>query len=163
MGRRLSTTPPARSIPLLGGVMFGVFFVIAFTLRRLDVSTDATTVVAGIFAYAFLAAVALILVMAWRAREGTAARRVAERFLIENAQVRRATGTPERVVVEHPGRLGGDAGQLTLPARVVGPLAEAQAQVIAARLGSAWEVLGGELEANGVRARLLVDAAPGDR
>lgn len=143
--------------------MFGAFFLIAFTLRRLDVSPDITTVIGGAFAYAYLAVVVVIVVMAWRAREGAAARSAAERFLAQNAQVRRAIGSPERVAVEHPGRLVGDPGQITLPARISGPLAEAEARVVTARLGRAWEVLGGELEADGVRTRLVVGAPSADR
>jgi hypothetical protein len=60
-----------KPILLLGGIYFGVFAIVAFTFRRLDVSQETLSVVGGVLAYAFLMSVAVVAVLRWRsARRG---------------------------------------------------------------------------------------------
>ena len=49
---------------MTGAVIFGVFSVIAFVFRRAGVSQETLSIVGGVLAYAFLAAVVAILVIA---------------------------------------------------------------------------------------------------
>ena len=69
-----------RTIVLIGAVLFGVFFLVAFGFRRAGISQEALSIVGGVLAYAFLAAVVAILVLARRRRGGDAAV-AAERFV----------------------------------------------------------------------------------
>jgi hypothetical protein len=55
-----------KPILLLGGIYFGVFAIVAFAFRRLDVSQEALSVVGGVLAYAFLMSVAVVAFVRWR-------------------------------------------------------------------------------------------------
>jgi len=69
----VSAKGPLRVILLIGAILFGAFAVVAFVFRRLDVSQEALSVVGGVLAYAFLVAVAVVLVVHWRRRRSGAA------------------------------------------------------------------------------------------
>lgn len=56
-----------RPIVLMGAIYFGVFAVVAFVFRRLDVSDDTLSIVGGILAYGFLVSVIFVVVRQWRA------------------------------------------------------------------------------------------------
>ena len=85
-----------RTIVLIGAVLFGVFFLVAFGFRRAGISQEALSIVGGVLAYAFLAAVVAILVLARRRRGGDAAV-AAERFVGRHPAVVESVGRPLQV------------------------------------------------------------------
>lgn len=149
-----------RRLMLTGGIMFGTFLVIAFTFRRLDVSQETLSVVGGSFAYAFLAAAAVILWQGWR-RRGLLVEPAITRFLASQPAVAQAVGTP--ITLEVPPEAQRQArghAQANLSVNVSGPEGAAVADLVMARLGREWEVLSGALVRDGHRVRLQA-GAPG--
>lgn len=149
-----------RLLMLTGGVMFGVFLIVAFTFRRLDVSQDTLSVVGGTFAYGFLAAAAVILVRGWL-RRGLPVEPAIARYLEGHPAVVQEVGTP--VSVQVPPEVRGWArghAQANVRVDVTGPAGVAVADLVMARLGREWEILSGALVLDGRRVP-LEGAAPG--
>lgn len=144
----------SRSVLIVGAVLFGAFAIVAFTFRRTGVSQETLSIVAGVFAYAFLAAVAWIVVSGWR-RRGRDAAGAAERFVARHPAVLESVGRPVRV-----GRPEGDvptgsgAAQANLVVRVSGPDGVGRVDLVMARLARQWEVLSATLVVDGDRVRL---------
>jgi hypothetical protein len=82
-----------RTILLTGALVLGLFFLVAFGFRRAGVSQGTLSIVGGIMAYLFLAAVVAILVIGWRRRGGDAAS-AAERFVARHPAVVESVGRP---------------------------------------------------------------------
>ena len=130
-----------RTIVLIGAVLFGVFFLVAFGFRRAGISQEALSIVGGVLAYAFLAAVVAILVLARRRRGGDAA--VAAEALRgppprggrvgRQAVAGRAAGGR--------GAVGRGAAQANLMVPVSGPEGTGMVDLVMARIARHWEVL----------------------
>lgn len=152
--------PVGRLLMLGGAVVFGAFFVVAFCVRQLDMGSEHTlSVVGGVLAWVFLAYAAVVGTVAWRRRSGAAERAVCV-YLERHPGVMSWLGTPVRVQVPGGADSSATASQQNVTAVVTGPLGQAQAHVVLARLGRSWEVLQGELEMDGSRVR-LTEVAPG--
>jgi Cytochrome oxidase complex assembly protein 1 len=144
----------ARLVALLGAVYFGAFAVVAFVFQRLDVSQATLSIVGGALAYAFLVSVAVGWLVQRRRAAGVSQRRVA-RYLMEHPRVAQTLGKPVRVgAPQGDARLGRGAGQANLEVPVRGPMGEATAELVMAKLGQHWEVLSGELVLDGERVSL---------
>jgi hypothetical protein len=141
-----------RRLLLLAAVLLGVFAVAAFVFRRADVSQATQSIVGGALAYAFIVGAATLWVLDRRRRQGLSERRVV-RYLAEHPRVQSAVGRPVRVGAP-TGDLRGKAGQVNLSVPVSGPLGEAVAHLVMARLDSAWEVLAADLVVDGERVPL---------
>ncbi len=143
-----------RTILLIGAVLFGVFFLVAFGFRRAGISQEALSIVGGVLAYAFLAAVVAILVLARRRRGGDAAV-AAERFVGRHPAVVESVGRPLQV-----GRPEGEvpsgrgAAQANLMVPVSGPEGTGRVNLVMARIARHWEVLSATLLVDGDRVRL---------
>ncbi|HEX2504025.1 MAG TPA: cytochrome c oxidase assembly factor Coa1 family protein [Miltoncostaeaceae bacterium] len=143
-----------RTILLIGAVLFGVFFLVAFGFRRAGISQEALSIVGGVLAYAFLAAVVAILVLARRRRGGDAAV-AAERFVGHHPAVVESVGRPLQV-----GRPEGEvpsgrgAAQANLMVPVSGPEGTGMVDLVMARIARHWEVLSATLLVDGDRVRL---------
>jgi hypothetical protein len=162
MGALLRATQ--RTILLTGALLFGAFAVVAVVFRSLDVSQETLSIVGGAFAYVFIAAVAVILALAWR-RRGRDAAGAAERFVARHPAVLTAVGEP--VEVGRPeGEVprGSGAAQANLVVPVRGPTGSGRVDLVMARLGREWEVLSATLVVDGDRVRLADGpaAAPSD-
>jgi hypothetical protein len=143
-----------RTILLTGAVLFGIFFLVAFGFRRAGVSQDALSIVGGVLAYAFLAAVVAILVLA-RRRRGRDAVAAAERFVGRHPAVVESIGRP--LVVGRPeGEVpsGRGAAQANLMVPVSGPEGAGMVDLVMARIARHWEVLSATLLVDGDRVRL---------
>jgi hypothetical protein len=151
--RRLLALPPGRAVVLAAAAMFAVYFVVAFTFRRLGVGIDALSVVAGVFAYAYLGLAALIGIRAWRTRPTGGARAV-RRYLSAQPAVEDWVGAPVEVEVPPLTDDARHGGQANVTATVRGPRGTATADLVLARLGREWEVLQAELVRDGERVRL---------
>jgi hypothetical protein len=144
-----------RTLLLTAATLFGVFFVIAFVFRRLDVSQDTLSIVGGVFAYVFIVAAAVILIRGWR-RRGMDVQRPIAGFLAEHPVVKDAVGHP--VSVGTPaGQVptGTGPGQANLSVPVSGPAGRAQVDLVMARLSRRWEVLSAAMVRDGEREPLL--------
>ena len=143
-----------RTLLLTGAVLFGVFFLVAFTFRRAGVSQGTLSIVGGVFAYLFLAAVVAILVIAWR-RRGRDAGAAAERFVARHPAVVESVGRPVEVG-EPEGEVptGRAPGQCNLMVPVGGPGGSGKVDLVMARIGRQWEVLSATLVVDGDRVRL---------
>ncbi len=143
-----------RTILLIGAVLFGIFFLVAFGFRRAGISQEALSIVGGVLAYAFLAAVVAILVLARRRRRGDAAV-AAERFVGRHPAVVESVGRPLEV-----GRPEGEvpsgrgAAQANLMVPVSGPEGTGMVNLVMARIARHWEVLSATLLVDGDRVRL---------
>ena len=134
--------------------IFGVFLIVAFVFRRTDSSQETLGVIAGVAAYAFLVAAAVILVRGWR-RRGTDAAAAATRYVDGHPVVSRAVGRPMEVgevVGEVPGGEGAAQANLVIP--VAGPADEGEVELVMARIAREWEVLTATLVVDGDRVRL---------
>jgi hypothetical protein len=151
--RRLLALPPGRAVVLAAAVMFAAFFVVAFVFRRLGVDQDTLSIVAGVFAYAYLGLAAVIGVRAWRARPSGGARAV-RRYLTMQPAVEDWVGSPVEVEVPVLRDDAGHPGQANVTVAVSGPRGTATADLVLARLGREWEVLQAELVRDGERMRL---------
>jgi hypothetical protein len=143
-----------RTILVTGAVILGVFLVIAFVFRRAGVSQGTLSIVGGVLAYAFLAAVVAILVIGWRRRGGNAAA-AAARFVARHPAVVESVGRP--VDVGRPeGEVptGRGAAQSNLMVPVSGPGGTGRVDLVMARIARHWEVLSATLVVDGDRVRL---------
>lgn len=143
-----------RQLMISAAWIFGVFLVVAFTFRRVDGSQATLGVIAGIAAYLFLVAAAIILVRGWR-RRGTDAVTAALSYVDGHPVVGRALGRPTAVgdvVGEVPGGEGAAQANLVVP--VAGPADEGEVELVMARIGREWEVLSATLVVDGDRVRL---------
>jgi hypothetical protein len=151
-----------RTLLLVGAVLFGAFAVVAFVFRRLDVSQEALSIVGGVLAYLFLAAVAVVVWRGWR-RAGREPGGVAARYLSRHPAVAAAVGTP--VLVGPPeGDVptgGASAAQANLQVPVSGPEGDARVYLVMARIAREWEVLSGTLVSDGQRVPLAAGPAEG--
>jgi len=150
---RLRGMPTGRLLTLTGALLFGVFFVVAFVFRRTGVSQETLSIVAGVMAYGFIAFAAAIAWRAWRRRPGPAERAVS-RYLSTHPAVVAWLGTPltlEMPAVPDP---DGRPGQANLTVAVAGPLGDASADIVLARLNREWEVLHAVLVLDGERVPL---------
>jgi hypothetical protein len=155
MGRRLSMSPSIqRSILLTAAVIFGTFGIIAFVFGRTGVSQETLSIVAGIAAYLFLAAVVVILLRAWRVK-GTDAAEEAVAFVRRHPLVVAAVGVPPNIG-EPQGEVpsGSGAAQANLDVVVSGPDGLAQVDLVMARMGRRWEVVSASLVSEGERVSL---------
>jgi Cytochrome oxidase complex assembly protein 1 len=150
---------PGRTITLTGAWVFGIYFVIAFTFRRFGVSQDTLTIVAGVLAYAFLAFVLVVGLIAWRRRPGGVEQAVSG-YLEGHPTVTGLLGEPIEVAVPTSVAQAKavDGGQVNVSAVVSGPRGNADADLVLARLGRRWEVLDGSVEHDGERHALSADA-----
>ncbi len=144
-----------RPMLILGAIYFGAFAVIAFTFQRLDVSQETLSIVGGAMAYAFLASLGVVWVVHRRRRRGLSDRIVVE-YLREHPRVQQTVGRPVEVGTPHGDvhlqAKGGGTATLRVP--VAGPMGDATADLVVAKLDAHWEVLGGELEVDGERVPL---------
>ncbi len=124
------------------------------SLRRLEVSQQTLSIVGGVAAYLFLAAVAVILVRAWRVK-GTDAAGEAVEFVRRHPMVAATVGTPPHVG-EPEGEVprGSGPAQANLDVVVSGPDGLARADLVMARMGRRWEVLSATLVSEGERVSL---------
>ena len=144
-----------RPVLILGAIYFGAFAVVAFVFQRTDTSQETLSIVGGILAYAFLATLAGVWVVRRRRRRGLSDR-VIVAYLAEHPRVQQTVGRPVEVGTPHgdvhlQGKGGGTA---TLRVPVAGPVGDATADLVMAKLDANWEVLGGELEVDGERVPL---------
>lgn len=120
-----------------GAVVFGLFFITAFTLRRMGVSDDVTVRVAGTMAWVFLAFTVVVLVTE-RRRARERARRAVAGYLRRDAGVIARVGTPVDVVVPNDATPPPD-GEWGVPATVSGPLGSVDVTTHMRRRGNGWE------------------------
>jgi hypothetical protein len=133
----MSFGPGTQRILLLTAAgFFGVFFVIAFVFRRMDVSQDTLSIVGGVFAYVFIVAAAVILLRGWR-RRGMDVQRPIAGFLADHPTVVGAVG--------HPVSVGSPAGQ------------------VPTGTGAPQPALGGAVGGAGARRRARAAGRPGPR
>jgi membrane protein implicated in regulation of membrane protease activity len=143
-----------RTILLTGALVLGVFFLVAFGFRRAGVSQGTLSIVGGILAYLFLAAVVATLVIGWRRRGGDAAS-AAERFVGRHPAVVESVGRPLEVGrPEGEVPAGRGAAQANLMVPVSGPGGTGTVDLVMARLARQWEVLSATLLVDGDRVRL---------
>lgn len=153
--------PPSvqRTLLLSAAVLFGVFFLVAFVFRRLDVDQGVLSIVGGVFAYGFLLAVGLVLYRSWR-RRGEDVEGPIGALLRRHPTVIRMVGRPVRIgTPEGQVPSGAGAGQANLSVPVSGPGGGARVDLVMARLGRRWEVLSAALVQDGTRVPLEA-AAP---
>lgn len=154
-----------RRLMLTAAWLFGVFLVVAFVFRRVDASQETLSVIAGVTAYVFLAAAAVILYRGWR-RHDRDAGLAATRFVEGHPAVPLAVGRPVEIGAprgEIPTGKGPAQANLEVP--VSGPVDEGQVDLVMARLSRKWEVLSATLVVDGDRVSLaegLADAASED-
>jgi hypothetical protein len=154
-----------RTLMLTAAWIFGAFLIVAAVFRSSDGSQRTLGVIAGIFAYVFLAAAAVVLVRGWR-RRGQDATRAATRFVAAHPAVLSAVGEP--VEVGHPeGQVpsGSGAAQANLAVPVSGPQDSGQVDLVMARIARDWEVLSATLVVDGDRVSLaegLAEASADD-
>jgi len=143
-----------RSLLLAAAWMFGAFFVVAAVFRGLDASQDTLAVVAGVFAYGFIAVAAFILVRGWR-RRGSDAAGAASRFVEGHPGVEGAVGAPVEVGgPEGDVPAGTGAAQANLVVPVSGPAGSGHVDLVMARIARDWEVLSATLVVDGDRVKL---------
>jgi Cytochrome oxidase complex assembly protein 1 len=143
-----------RAILLTGAALFGGFLLVAFAFRRAGISQDALSIVGGVLAYAFLAAVVAIVVIGWR-RRGRDAVSAAERFVGRHPAVVESVGRPLQVgrpEGEVPSGRGAAQANLVVP--VTGPAGTGNVDLVMARMARHWEVLSATLMVDGDRVRL---------
>lgn len=143
-----------RQLMIAAAWVFGVFLVVAFTFRRVDGSQATLGVIAGVAAYLFLVAAAIILVRGWR-RRGTDAATAALEYVEGHPVVGRAVGRPTEVgdvAGEVPAGEGAAQANLVIP--VSGPADEGEVELVMARIAREWEVLSATLVVDGDRIRL---------
>ena len=151
-----------RRLMLAAAWIFGAFLVVAAVFRGLDGSQHTLSIVAGGFAYLFLAVAVVILWRGWRARASDAAA-AAARFVAAHPAVLSAVGRP--VEVGHPqGEVpsGTGAAQANLVVPVSGPADSGQVDLVMARIARDWEVLSATLVVDGDRVRLAEGLAETD-
>ncbi len=160
--------PPGtyRTLMITAAWLFGIFLVVAFVFRRVDGSQETLSVIAGVTAWVFLAAAAVIILRAWMTRGGDAPG-VAARYVGDHPAVARAVGTPVQVgAPEHDGGPADGAAQLNLMVPVSGPADSGHVDVVMARLAREWEVLSATLVVDGDRVPLAggggLDEGPAD-
>jgi hypothetical protein len=138
--RRLKGLPPSRALLLAGGVMFGVFAIVAFTLRRLDVDPGVTDVIAGSFAWAFLVVAAVILIYGWYTRERRAIAGQGLEFLLNQDQVSRVLGSPTRGAVVRTDLITakGRPDEYSVECRLRGPLDSGRGTLLMRPDGDDW-------------------------
>lgn len=143
-----------RTLMLTAAWIFGVFLVVAAVFRAKDGSQHTLSIVAGVFAYAFLAAAAFILLRGWR-RRGKDAAGAATRFVAGHPAVPAAVGRPFEVGSpegEVPSGTGAAQANLVVP--VSGPADSGHVDLVMARIARDWEVLSATLVVDGDRVRL---------
>lgn len=138
-----------RAILLTAAVIFGAFGITAFVFRRMDVSQETLSIVGGVAAYVFLAAVVVIMLRAWRVR-GTDPAEEAVAFVRRHPLVIAAVGVPPSVG-EPVGEIPADAraSQANLDVVVSGPDGLARVDLVMARIGRRWEVVSATLVSEG--------------
>ena len=151
-----------RTLMLVAGVIFGVFLIVAFIFRRLDISQETLSIVGGVMAYLFLAAVAVVLWRGWRrARRQPGA--AAARYVSRHPAVAEVGGSPVEVGPPEGDvpLVGGTAAQANVEVPVSGPEGEARVDLVMARIAREWEVLSGTLVAGGERVPLAAGPPEG--
>ncbi|MGE3141335.1 MAG: cytochrome c oxidase assembly factor Coa1 family protein [Thermoleophilia bacterium] len=143
-----------RQLMITAAWLFGIFLVVAFVFRRVDGSQETLSVIAGVTAWVFLVAAAVILVRGWRRRGGDATT-VAARYVGAHPAVERAVGSPLQVgEPEHEGGGHDGAAQLNVMVPVSGPADEGHVDLVMARFAHEWEVLSATLVVDGDRVPL---------
>lgn len=133
---------------IVGALAFGTFAIATFSVQRWGASQETLSIVGGVIAYGFLVVAGVILVRGWRNRSA-GDRNAISAFLADHPAVTDAVGSPVEI-----GRIGGDVlgrseGQATITVAVTGPAGSGIADLVMARLGRDWEILGGTLDAHG--------------
>jgi hypothetical protein len=141
-----------RKILLLGAIFFGAFAIVSLIVTRSHSSQTIVSIVGGALAYCFLMAVAVLWFRHHRSRRGLSERRIS-RYLADHPRVQGVVGRPVRVG-PIGGELTGGAGQATLTVPVRGPVGEAEADLVMARIDAGWEILAAELLVDGERVPL---------
>lgn len=120
--------------------MFGVFAIVAFTLRRLDVDPGVTDVVAGSFAWAFLVVAAVILAHGWYTRERRLIARTGLEYLVGHEHVTRVLGSPTRGTVVRTDLIEerGKPDEYSVECRLRGPLDSARGSLRMRARGTDW-------------------------
>lgn len=133
---------------IIGALAFGTFAIATFGVQRFGESQETLSIVGGIIGYGFLVLAAIVLVRGWRNRSAGDRSAIAS-FLAEHPAVVDAVGSP--VTLGRPGGdvLGRSDGQATIVVPLSGPAGSGLAELVMARLGKEWEILGGTLEAHG--------------
>jgi len=149
---RLWAMPPGRLVVLTGAVVFAAFLLVAVVLGQAGVGQQRLSLIGGLLAYGYIAFAAAVAVRAWRARPSRAQRAV-HRYLSEHPAVVTWFGTPLRLDMPNQPDPGGP-GQANVTVGVAGPLGEASAEVVLARLNRDWEVLRAVLVMDGERVPL---------
>jgi hypothetical protein len=153
-----------RALMITAGWLFGLFLVVAFVFRRTGGSQETLSVIAGVTAWVFLVAAAVILVRGWRGRGGDALG-AAARYVGSHPAVARAVGEPV-AVGEPEGEVprGEGPAQVNLVVPVSGPADAGQVDLVMARLAREWEVLSATLVVDGDRVPLAggIGEAPAD-
>lgn len=151
-----------RRLMLAAAWIFGAFLVVAAVFRAQDLSQHTLSIVAGGFAYGFLAVAVVILWLGWRAR-GTDAAAAASRFVAAHPAVLSAVGRPVQVGrPEGEVPSGSGAAQANLVVPVSGPADSGQVDLVMARIARDWEVLSATLVVDGDRVRLAEGLADAD-
>lgn len=143
-----------RTLLLTAAVLFGLFFLVAFTFRRLDIDQQTLSIVGGILAYAFLVIAGVILWRGWRDR-GQDVERPIGQFLRRHPTLLGRLGRPLQVgAPEGEVPTGSGPAQANVGVSVAGPGGRARVELVMARLGRRWEVLSAALVADGERLPL---------
>ncbi len=143
-----------RALMITAAWLFGIFLVVAFVFRRVDASQETLSVIAGVTAWVFLVAAAVILFRGWRNR-GDDAVGAASRYVNGHPVVARAVGRPMQVgTPEDGGPMAAGAAQLNLVVPVSGPADDGHVDLVMARLAREWEVLSATLVVDGDRVPL---------
>lgn len=143
-----------RTLMLTAAWIFGVFLIVAAVFRAKDGSQHTLSIVAGVFAYLFLAAAAVILFRGWR-RRGQDASGAAVRFVEGHPAVLTAVGMPVEVgSPEGEVPTGTGAAQANLVVPVSGPADSGHVNLVMARIARDWEVLSATLVVDGDQVRL---------
>ena len=125
---------------LAGGVMFGVFAIVAITLRQMDVDPETTDIVAGSFAWAYLVVAAVILAYGWYTRERRAIARAGLEHLLRHDHVRRVLGSPARGAVTRTDLIRGPGrpDEYSVECRLRGPLDSGRGSLTMRPDGDGW-------------------------
>lgn len=120
--------------------MFGVFAIVAFTLRRLDVDPGVTDIIAGSFAWVFLVVAAIILFHGWRTRERRAIASSGLQYLMGHPHVSRVLGSPVRGAVTRTDlqEKRGEPDQYSVEVRLRGPLDSGRGSLLMRPDGDGW-------------------------
>lgn len=137
--------------------MFGVFAIVAFTLRRLNVDPGVTDVIAGLFAWVFLVVAAVILIYGWYTRERRAIARKGLEYLLTHEHVTRVLGSPARGAVARTDLIQerGKPDEYSVECRLRGPLDSGRGTLLMRPDGDEWAPANASFTASDEVPRIL--------